>query len=146
MQVIVGCLVEDKGKILIVSEASKKNYKKWNYPVGHLEIGESIRDGAIRETFEETGYHVKLNGVLPIQEVNKNNEKYVLIFFLAQVESFDEQHQLQGTLERVWKTPKEILEIKKDDFRVYYSNMKMIEYYKEGKIFPLDFIGDLTYE
>lgn len=146
MQVIVGCLVENEGKILVVSEASKKNYGKWNYPVGHLEIGESIMQGAIRETYEETGYHVKLNGVLPIQEVNKNNEKYVLIIFLAQVESFDEEHELEGTLEKVWKTPKEILEIKKDDFRVYNSNRKMIEYYTEGMIYPLEFIGDLSYE
>lgn len=146
MQVIVGCLVENEGKILVVSEASKKNYGKWNYPVGHLEIGESIMQGAIRETYEETGYHVKLNGVLPIQEVNKNNEKYVLIIFLAQVESFDEGHELEGTLEKVWKTPKEILEIKKDDFRVYNSNRKMIEYYTEGMIYPLEFIGDLSYE
>ena len=83
MQVIVGCLVEDDGKILVVSEASEKNYGKWNYPVGHLEVGESICEGAIRETYEETGYNVELSGVLPIQEVNKNGEKYVLIIFLA---------------------------------------------------------------
>ena len=146
MQVIVGCLVEDDGKILVVSEASEKNYGKWNYPVGHLEVGESICEGAIRETYEETGYNVELSGVLPIQEVNKNGEKYVLIIFLAKIISFDEEHKLDGILEKVWKTPSEILEIRKDDFRVYNSNIKMIEYYTEGMIYPLELIGDLSYE
>ena len=119
MQVIVGCLVEEDNKILVVREASKKNYGKWNYPVGHLEVGESICEGAIRETYEETGYRVKLEGVLPIQEVNINNDKYVLIIFLAKVLSFNEQHKLDGILEKVWKTPNEILQIKKENFRVY---------------------------
>lgn len=30
----------------------------WVFPGGHLEIGESLEEGAIREVEEETGIHI----------------------------------------------------------------------------------------
>jgi ADP-ribose pyrophosphatase YjhB (NUDIX family) len=49
MEIIVGGIIEKDNKILMVKEAKKKCYGKWNVPAGHLEDGETIFKGAIRE-------------------------------------------------------------------------------------------------
>ena len=40
MKVIVGGIIEKNGKYLLVQEAKKKCYKKWNFPAGHLDFNE----------------------------------------------------------------------------------------------------------
>ncbi len=36
----------------------------WSLPGGGIDFDESIRDGLVREVFEETGYHVRPDGLL----------------------------------------------------------------------------------
>ena len=60
MKIIVGGIIEKDNKILMVKEAKKKCYGKWNVPAVHLENGETIFEGAIREIFEETGLNIKI--------------------------------------------------------------------------------------
>ena len=55
MPVMVGGVIEKEGKFLLVQEAKENCKGKWNLPAGHLEINESIFEGAKREIFEETG-------------------------------------------------------------------------------------------
>lgn len=59
MKVIVGGIIEKEGKYLLVQEAKKKCYEKWNFPAGHLDFNESLEQGTIREIKEETGCDVK---------------------------------------------------------------------------------------
>lgn len=43
----------------------------WNQPAGHVELGESLVDAALRETLEETGYQIRLDALQGIyQETN----------------------------------------------------------------------------
>lgn len=58
--VIAGVLINQDNKYLLVQEAKAKTYQLWNFPAGHVEIGESIEGAAVREAKEETGYDVKL--------------------------------------------------------------------------------------
>jgi 8-oxo-dGTP pyrophosphatase MutT (NUDIX family) len=59
----VATLVEKDGKFLIVEEVSHGK-AVFNQPAGHIEQGETIQAAAIRETLEETGWRVKLNGFI----------------------------------------------------------------------------------
>jgi len=43
------------GKILLVK---RKDYPIWDLPGGKIESGESPKESAIRETFEETGFQI----------------------------------------------------------------------------------------
>ena len=55
-------IINSNGEILVQKRSScKKNYPdKWDMPsAGHVKAGESIIDGAIRETFEELGIKTK---------------------------------------------------------------------------------------
>ena len=79
MKIIVGGIIEKDNKILMVKEAKKKCYGKWNVPAGHLEDGETIFEGAIREIFEETGCKVRLKNMLPI--MSGELEEELTIFF-----------------------------------------------------------------
>lgn len=87
-----GVLVLKKNKILLVKESHKEARGLWSFPLGHLEINESLQEGAIRETKEETGYDVALSQkfkeiILDNQEFkstsNFNDKKIKLIIFKA---------------------------------------------------------------
>ncbi|MCX6016173.1 MAG: NUDIX hydrolase [Chloroflexales bacterium] len=47
-------------RILVIYD----QYGQWTFPKGHLEVGESSADAAIREVFEETGIRGELGGLV----------------------------------------------------------------------------------
>ena len=51
-----GCIVIDNDKVLLV----KHNAGHIAFPKGHIEQGETEKECALRETFEETGLKVKI--------------------------------------------------------------------------------------
>lgn len=83
MFVIVGGIIKKDNKILMVQEAKEKCYGQWSFPAGHLDDGETIFEGAIRETFEETGCKVKLTKCLPI--LSLKNKSMIRITFLTEL-------------------------------------------------------------
>lgn len=83
MIVIAGCIIEKDNKILMVKEAKKKCYGQWNFPAGHLEENETIKEAAIREVYEETGCKVKLTDPRALQfyqERKKQEKRYILFY------------------------------------------------------------------
>ena len=55
---MVGCIPEWEDKILLCRRNIEPQKGLWTLPAGFLENGESVKDGAIRETFEESGARV----------------------------------------------------------------------------------------
>lgn len=51
-----GCIVNDKGEILL---QKRKDKKMWGFPGGAMELGESIEETVKREVKEETGLVVE---------------------------------------------------------------------------------------
>ncbi len=51
--IVVGCVVEQEGRILLCKRAIEPRYGFWTVPAGFMELGESLADGAARETLEE---------------------------------------------------------------------------------------------
>ena len=85
MVVIVGGIIVKDNKVLLVQEAKKKCYGKWNIPAGRLELNESILSGAIREIKEETGCDVELTGILNITSKKLENETLVMLTFMTRL-------------------------------------------------------------
>ena len=54
-KVVVGCIPEMDGKILLCRRAIEPRADKWTLPAGYLENGETVAQGARRETLEEAG-------------------------------------------------------------------------------------------
>lgn len=53
-KLVVGCIPEWRGKILLCLRNIEPRLGKWTLPAGYLENGESAKEGARRETYEET--------------------------------------------------------------------------------------------
>jgi ADP-ribose pyrophosphatase YjhB (NUDIX family) len=70
--VVAGCVLEKDDKYLLVQEKQPKVYGLWNLPAGHVDKGETLAAGAIREVLEETGYKVTLGDEIRVEhrEVN----------------------------------------------------------------------------
>ena len=51
--IVVGCVVECNGKVLLCKRAIEPRYGYWTVPAGFMELGETLANGAARETLEE---------------------------------------------------------------------------------------------
>lgn len=58
-------ITDDAGRILL-SHWNEHGHSGWSMPGGGLEPGEDPADAAVREVFEETGFHVRLIDLLDI--------------------------------------------------------------------------------
>lgn len=84
--ITVACVVEKDGKYLMVEERDKVSREMvFNQPAGHLEEGESLSQAALRETLEETGWRVELEGVLGLSlyHAPKRGTTYYRTTFVA---------------------------------------------------------------
>ena len=85
MKVIVNVIIKQESKVLMVQEACGDVAGMWNFPAGHLDENENIFDGAIREAKEETGYDVKLTGLVHVQNVVYDNKHVIHFVFSAEI-------------------------------------------------------------
>jgi len=58
--IVVGCVAERNGKVLLCKRAIEPRHGYWTVPAGFMELGETIAGGAARETLEEACATVEL--------------------------------------------------------------------------------------
>ena len=74
-KMVVGCIPVSGDKILMCRRNIEPGWGMWTLPAGYLENQESVQDGALRETFEETGSRVtltapyRLYNILPVSQI-----------------------------------------------------------------------------
>ena len=141
MEIIVGGIIEKDNKILMVKEAKKKCYGKWNVPAGHLENGETIFEGAIREIFEETGCKVRLKNVLPIMSKDIEDTTLIIITFTTENISFNKE----GILDVKWISKKELINMTDKELRDEKRIKRTLKMLEENKVYPLNSIKILEY-
>jgi 8-oxo-dGTP pyrophosphatase MutT (NUDIX family) len=108
--VTVATIVERDGRFLLVEEETRAG-RKLNQPAGHLESGESLGDGAARETLEETGWRVRPTHLVGIYTWADpaNGVTFVRFAFAAQAESHDAGRPLdEGIVRALWLTHEEL--------------------------------------
>ncbi len=59
--IVVGCIVESEGKILLCKRSIEPRYGYWTIPAGFMELGETLAGGAARETLEEACANVEIS-------------------------------------------------------------------------------------
>lgn len=84
-KMIVGCLIEQDGRILMARRGIEPRKGFWNLPAGFLENDETVEEGAIREVLEETGGHVQLNRLHTVYNLPTDQQIYLI--FLAHLTS-----------------------------------------------------------
>ncbi|MAB46875.1 MAG: NUDIX hydrolase [Sphingomonadaceae bacterium] len=140
----VATIVVKDDRFLLVEEWSQGRLV-YNQPAGHVEKGESLLDAAIRETLEETGWTVKITGLLGlyINEVS-DHTTYHRHAFIAEPVSYDANLPLDTGIEgAVWLSWEEL--VAQQEKMRSEAVLKCFEDYRAGRRFPLDFIYDFNH-
>ena len=74
-------IVRKNDKFLIVQEAKHNN--EWYFPAGRVEAGETFEIAARRETLEEAGIQVSLDGIVRIEHTPALKFSRMRVVFLA---------------------------------------------------------------
>lgn len=68
-------------RFLLVHE--RKHGQLWYLPAGRVEPGETLADGACRETLEEAGIPIVLDGILRVEHTPRPDGTRVRVIYLA---------------------------------------------------------------
>ncbi len=114
-----------------------------NQPAGHLDPGERMVDAAIRETYEETGWHVRATHILGFSRYHSpfNNTIYYRTTFIADPVEHDLNLKLdEGIVRALWLT---FDEIAAQEARLRSPLvLKNLRQFRAGVRFPLSLIDD----
>lgn len=80
-RVVVGCVPEHDGRLLICKRAIEPRLGYWTIPAGFLENGESLEEGAAREAHEEAMATVRIGSLLAVISIPEARQVHV--FFRA---------------------------------------------------------------
>jgi len=58
--IVVGCVPQQQGRILLCRRSIEPRHGYWTLPAGFMELGESLQQGAARETWEEACAEVEI--------------------------------------------------------------------------------------
>ena len=111
---IVLVAVQRDDQFLAVQELEKFN-RTWYLPAGRVDPGETLEEPAIRETLEETGVPVKIDGIIRVEHtpMNTGDARLRVIFAASPLDdtpprSTPNEHTLQAawvTLDELRKLP-----------------------------------------
>jgi ADP-ribose pyrophosphatase YjhB (NUDIX family) len=124
----VGAVIVEDDRVLLVKRAHPPIQGQWSIPGGVLEVGELVREAAVREAREETGLIVEPGELLGVfDRVLRNAEQrvqyhYVLIDFLCRRVG-GELLAASDAAEARWFTREELpaLKLSKDTHEVIWS-------------------------
>jgi len=80
-KIVVGCVPERHGKILLCKRAIEPRHGYWTVPAGFMELGETLAGGAARETLEEACAEVRIGHMFAAVDVVEAGQVHV--FFTA---------------------------------------------------------------
>jgi ADP-ribose pyrophosphatase YjhB (NUDIX family) len=113
----VGAIIIQNDRVVLVKRAHPPIQGQWSIPGGVLEVGELVREAAIREAREETGLIVEPADLLGVYDrILRNQEQrvqyhYVLVDFLCRPVGGELQAASDATEVR-WFTREELPPLK----------------------------------
>lgn len=104
-KLVAGTIPVEDGRILLVRRNINPSKGKWTFPGGFVDWGETVTGAALRETEEETGLRVDLDGLVGVYSYPES--PVVIVVYRARVRGgalalCDEIQEL------AWLTPAEI--------------------------------------
>jgi 8-oxo-dGTP pyrophosphatase MutT (NUDIX family) len=107
--VTVATVVVRDGCLLLVEE-DIEGRRVLNQPAGHLEPGESLAAAAVRETLEESGWHVALTAFIGCyQWTAPDGTPFLRFAFAGEALTHDAARPLDaGIVRALWLTPAEL--------------------------------------
>lgn len=139
--VTVATIVEKDGKFLMVEE-DLHGKKLLNQPAGHLDEGETLVQAAIRETQEESAWHVEISHLIEFSQwtsPNSNTHFLRACFAGKAIKHFPKQKLDDGIIRALWMSRDEV----KQNSQRLRSPLVLdhIDHYIVGKRYELDFFS-----
>lgn len=100
---VVGTIPVWQDTVLLCRRAIEPRYGKWTLPAGFMEIGETTREGALRETIEEACARVALGPLFSMIDVPYIEQVHV--FFRADLLDLDFQPGAESLEVRLFREP-----------------------------------------
>jgi ADP-ribose pyrophosphatase YjhB (NUDIX family) len=86
-KLVVGCIAEWQGRILLCRRAIEPRLGRWTLPAGFMENGESTEQAARRETLEEACARVEIDGLFAMISIPHIDQ--VHLFYRARLADTD---------------------------------------------------------
>jgi len=117
---VVYSLITDDTRTNILMVRNRKN-GQWTLPGGAVEQHETLEDAAIREAKEETGYDIRVFGIVAVNEafLEKHDEHAIFFTFRGEIIGGRQEVSRQG----------EIIDLR---WVALEEADKLMPYYKEG--------------
>lgn len=141
---MVAALVERDGKFLLVEEWAD-GALVLNQPAGHLDEGESLIEAVIRETLEETAWHIAPKALLGVYRwpYLEKSITYLRFAFVAQALNEEPGRALDTEIERaLWLTPEEIRMARSRHRSPQVE--RCLDDYLAGQRYPLDLLKEVA--
>jgi 8-oxo-dGTP diphosphatase len=84
-KLVVGCLVIESGRVLLLKRGNEPSMGKWTFPGGFVEFAERAVDAAVRETVEEVGVQARIERLLGVY-TDLGNHNAQLVAYVARPE------------------------------------------------------------
>ena len=142
--VTVATIVERDGRFLVVEEETRTGMRL-NQPAGHLEVGESLPAAAIRETLEETGWHVVPTALVGVYrwQTPDSQSTFVRFTFAADARRHDPARPLdEGIARAMWLTYED-LAAQKPRHRSPLV-LRCVDDYRAGRRWPVAFVTEIV--
>ena len=146
---VVGGLLEQDGKILLVREVQRKgpDNGKWNHPAGWIDVGENPIEAVKREVLEESGFAFTPKYLLGIYSlVRKDIEKElgatphaIKLIFIGEISETQHEKLESDVSEAKWFSPDEIYAMDQATLRDL-DIKQMVKDYIAGEKFSLESI------
>lgn len=141
--VTVAAVIEDQGRFLMVEERIDGR-RVYNQPAGHLEPGEGLAAAVIRETLEETAWHIRPVAVVGLYRWHhpQTDTTYLRVAFSGRGLFQETGRPLDTDIERtVWLAADEIRE-QAAKLRSPLV-LRSIDDYLAGAAYSLDLLSDV---
>ena len=97
------CMICDgRGNVLVQDKKNHPTWHGWNFPGGHVEMGEYVTPSVIREMREEAGLTIQAPGLCGIKEFHKTKDGKRYIVFLYIAEKFSGELKSSNEGEIFW--------------------------------------------
>ena len=142
--ITVAAVIEHDNHFLMVEEICEGAIVI-NQPAGHLEQNENLVDAVIRETLEETAWHIKPTGIIGIYQWTNSNDQhtFIRIGFTADCIKHEPARKLDhGIIRALWLTRNDL------DKETYCLRspmvMQCVDDYCTGRRYPLTILNEIS--
>jgi len=141
-QICVAAVIGKDNRILLLQEEKDKIYEKskglWTLPVGKVNKNENLVSAVLREVKEETGYNIRVSGIIGIYELFSIDKKKQ-VFGVAFKGKLTKK-QRRGSPESknlIWINTKKIF---RENMKLRRGIKEIIKDYQKNVILPVSHI------